>query len=174
MDKHGLRHEYRSKRQKLGPTQAAALTQDITNNIWEVVDWASLHSIHSYLPIAKNNEVDTLPLLKTIRQINPDIKIATTNANHREAHWLNKDFHPGPKVREGFKYGAIIVPMMAFDDRGFRLGYGGGFYDRFLASQEQALIIGLCYEHGHRKKLPHDEYDIPITTIVTEKTVYKF
>ena len=65
--------------------------------------------------------------------------------------------------------------MLGFDKTGHRLGYGGGFYDKFLASQKKALIIGLCYEFGHIKTdIPHEPHDIPLQQIVTEKKVYKF
>lgn len=174
MDKARLRKKAKFQRQALSADQTKNLSRSITNETWEIVDWPKIHSIHSYLPITQNNEVDTLPLLQAARQANPNIKIATTTHPGLETFWLDINFKPLKKVTDNFQFGLVLVPMLAFDKAGYRLGYGGGFYDRFLAGQNQALVVGLCYELGHLTKLPHDEFDIPMHVVVTEKSIYKF
>lgn len=173
MDKAGLRRELKNQRQKLSPEEVAKLSQQIINNAWEIIDWSKIQSAHVYLPIKANNEIDTLPLLKAARQLNPELKIAYSDING-QTHWLDEKLQPAKKVPENFQYGRIIVPMLAFNNNGYRLGYGGGFYDRFLADQSHALTIGLCYEFGHTDKLKIEPHDISIKTIVTEKTIYRF
>jgi 5-formyltetrahydrofolate cyclo-ligase len=69
-------------------------------------------------------------------------------------------------------FSVIVVPTLGFDDSLNRLGYGGGYYDRFLAKQRDALKIGLCYEEGHVKKIPIEKHDIPLDCIISEKRVY--
>lgn len=64
-------------------------------------------------------------------------------------------------------YDTIFVPLFGFTDTGYRLGHGGGWYDRFLASQPQALTIGIGLEAGRTKFLAN-RYDIPMDIIVTE------
>ncbi|MBI2588904.1 5-formyltetrahydrofolate cyclo-ligase [Candidatus Saccharibacteria bacterium] len=173
MDKSELREQLKARRQKLSAREVKHLSQQIINNCWQIIDWRDIYSVHSYLPIAKNNEIDTLSLLKAARRVNPELKIASSDPNS-QTYWLDSDFQPTKKVPKDFQYDLIIVPLLAFDKSGYRLGYGGGFYDKFLAGQEQVLTIGLCYEFGHLLKLPREKHDLPLQNIITEKNIYKF
>lgn len=68
----------------------------------------------------------------------------------------------------------IIVPLLAFDRKGFRLGYGGGFYDRTLAllsTNSDNLVVGIGYSFQEIKQVPHDLNDAKLDAIVTEKEV---
>lgn len=71
-----------------------------------------------------------------------------------------------------YKNSVCIVPGFAFDPYGFRLGYGKGYYDRFL-SQYGEIKIGICYNSCIAPKLPHGYYDVPIDYLFTEKYVKK-
>ncbi len=62
----------------------------------------------------------------------------------------------------------IIVPALAYDDEGFRLGWGGGYYDRFLSGLS-AFTAGLAREKLLRPALPHESHDVPVRCVVTEK-----
>lgn len=63
-----------------------------------------------------------------------------------------------------------IVPALSFDNAGNRLGYGGGYYDRFLAANN-VKAIGLCREKSLSVSLPAEEYDVRIDTVITEKSI---
>lgn len=177
MDKESIRKNLKAKRRALSADDRISLSQEIINRAWQVIDWTNIHSMHIYLPLDGQNEVDALPLLKAARQLNPNLLIASSRHQSRQikTNWLDADFKIAKKVPDGFKFGLVIVPMLAFDRRGYRLGFGGGFYDRFLPTQPDALRIGLCYEFGHRTEgLPHEDHDVPLDLIVTEKHVYRF
>ncbi|MCM1133651.1 MAG: 5-formyltetrahydrofolate cyclo-ligase [Ruminococcus flavefaciens] len=62
-----------------------------------------------------------------------------------------------------------IVPALAFTEKGGRLGYGGGYYDRFLAEHPEIYTIGLAYEDCIAESLPLAEYDIKIKSVITEE-----
>lgn len=62
----------------------------------------------------------------------------------------------------------IIVPGVAFDTKGHRLGYGGGFYDRFL-SKTKVFSIGVSYDFQLLEEIPYDKHDIPLNTIIYNK-----
>lgn len=173
INKSQLRIQLKKRRRVLTHEQVAKLSQKITLSAWQIIDWDSIHSLHCFLPIAKNNEINTLSLIRAARQANPQLKIATTNI-HKETFWLDENLRPSMKVPDNFQFGLIIVPMLGFDKSGHRLGYGGGFYDDFLVNQHQAQKIGLCYENGRLDKLPQEIHDVPLQTIVTEKCIYKF
>jgi 5-formyltetrahydrofolate cyclo-ligase len=69
----------------------------------------------------------------------------------------------------------VVVPMLAFDNEGFRLGYGGGFYDRTLpALGSDPVAIGLAFELQHIAALPHEPNDVRLQTIVTDKGAHHF
>jgi 5-formyltetrahydrofolate cyclo-ligase len=72
---------------------------------------------------------------------------------------------------------AILVPLLAFDKGGFRLGYGGGYYDRTLAglrARGHVLAIGIAYGGQETESLPREPHDQPLDMIVTEKGVRRF
>ena len=66
----------------------------------------------------------------------------------------------------------IIVPMVAFDKKRTRLGYGGGYYDRYLP-KTNAVKCGIAFSVQEAESLPRGEYDIPLDMIVTEKEIIK-
>ncbi len=63
-----------------------------------------------------------------------------------------------------------VVPAFLFDEKGYRLGYGKGYYDRFL-SKFEGKTVGICYEENIRDSLMHGKYDRPVALIVTEKRI---
>ena len=64
-----------------------------------------------------------------------------------------------------------IVPLTAVDEKGNRLGYGGGYYDKYLSAHPKTLRIGYCYEEQVVREIPVDDNDIPLTMIVTDKRI---
>ena len=66
---------------------------------------------------------------------------------------------------------AVVVPAVAFDRRGYRVGYGGGYYDRFLPGCPQAAKIGAAFAGQIIAAIPADPYDVTVDRIVTEKGV---
>ena len=70
----------------------------------------------------------------------------------------------------------LLMPMLAFDRKGFRLGYGGGFYDRTLAKLrklKQVAAIGVAYAAQEMAEVPHGDFDQPLDWIMTEKATIK-
>jgi 5-formyltetrahydrofolate cyclo-ligase len=63
----------------------------------------------------------------------------------------------------------LIIPGIAFDLQGSRIGYGKGYYDRFLSSRKAKYVIGLAYEAQVVNEIPNNDYDIPVNIIITEK-----
>lgn len=81
---------------------------------------------------------------------------------------------PYPAEGEGVRPGALLVPLVGFDEGGFRLGYGGGFYDRTLASEPaKPLAIGVGFELSRLATIFPLPHDIPMDYIVTEKALYR-
>lgn len=68
----------------------------------------------------------------------------------------------------------MIVPGVAFDIRGYRVGYGKGYYDRFLQDKPLVNKVGLSFSYQLTEEVPNDEYDIKMDKLVTEELVYSF
>jgi 5-formyltetrahydrofolate cyclo-ligase len=68
----------------------------------------------------------------------------------------------------------IIVPGVAFDTSGYRLGYGKGFYDKYLSNKRQISTMALSFSEQIVDEIPHDTYDIKMDKIVTEEIIYSF
>lgn len=66
----------------------------------------------------------------------------------------------------------LIVPGIAFDERGYRIGFGGGYYDRFLQDFD-VLTASLVSDLQIKHKIPNDKYDIPVNYLITEKNIIK-
>ena len=71
------------------------------------------------------------------------------------------------------KNSLCIVPGLAFDKRGYRIGYGKGYYDRFLENFN-GITVGFCYEEMVEDILPADEFDKKVDYLITDKKIYKF
>jgi len=81
---------------------------------------------------------------------------------------------PIPKERDVLMPDAVIVPLVGFDESGFRLGYGGGYFDRTLAATvPRPYAIGLGYEDSALRTIYPQLHDIPMNLIVTDQTVHR-
>ena len=78
------------------------------------------------------------------------------------------------QMLEAIQIQAILVPGIVFDEKGFRLGFGKGFFDRALPSLKQAAKIGLAFEEFVVPVLPHESHDVALDFLVTEKKVRSF
>lgn len=134
------------------------------------IDWTKVHSLHAYRPIRNQREVDTAAFIEMVSEQYPHINIATWKkaANTFVACWLDTD----TPVPSAHRFDLIIVPLLGFNDSLHRLGFGGGFYDRYLPTQSDAITVGLCYEAGRTEIAFQESHDVPLFQIVTETNHY--
>lgn len=67
-----------------------------------------------------------------------------------------------------------VTPLLAVDKVGYRLGYGGGYYDKYFVSHPNVMRVGFCYAGQAVEELPHGEFDIPLHATVTEDGVVRY
>lgn len=97
-----------------------------------------------------------------------------------------REWHPGVRLEPGvlgipYPVGsrdaapdAVLVPLVGFDDAGYRLGYGGGYFDRTLeALERKPVVIGVAYESAHLDTIHPQPHDVPMDWIVTERGIYR-
>ncbi|HSW37624.1 MAG TPA: 5-formyltetrahydrofolate cyclo-ligase [Candidatus Saccharimonadales bacterium] len=170
MSKESLRQSRKAARLSLSRSEVEDKSQAITENLKLAVDWRQISNLHCFLPIAELNEVDTRGLLEFIWAEFPNIVTYTSPKSKDE--WRVERINPGftkTSATETPKFDVVVVPMLGFDEKLHRLGYGGGNYDRFLASQPQARKIGVCFELGRLESIPSEPHDIMLDQVVTEK-----
>jgi 5-formyltetrahydrofolate cyclo-ligase len=156
-------------RTKLKQARAALTFEDhktasaaIANRLKQAIDWSNVTTLHCFEPIPSLNEVGISSFISILQAEHPNIKIYTPQQvnNTWQITALNFD--------------VIIVPMLGFDSKTLhRIGYGGGYYDRFLATQPQAQKLGVCFETGKVDNIPAKPYDIALDVIITENHVYR-
>lgn len=141
-------------------------------------------TVHCYIPIAERGEVDTFGIIQWL--LKDEIKVAVPKSDFETKemqHFLLTN--PGSLVKNQLgimeptggvevpdsRLDLVIVPMVAADHDKNRLGYGEGFYDRFLA-KVNAVKVGLVYEECLTDQpIPVEEFDIPMDYLVTEKRI---
>jgi 5-formyltetrahydrofolate cyclo-ligase len=146
-----------------------------------------VRSIHIYLSSLLLREVNTAPLLRLLEERHPDIEVFVPLAGSSpQAAMIQREtvFHQKmldisepvePLVVEPDRtFDIIVVPTLAFDAAGNRLGYGGGYYDKLLARQPGAQKIALCLEAYRLPTIPAEAHDISLDAVVTEQAVHYF
>jgi len=139
--------------------------------------------------VSFGSEIDTVPMIS--RSLAAGKRIAVPRVERRarklmpyEVRDLQSDLEPGaygilepkpdrPPARLD-EIDVVIVPAVAWDEEGFRVGYGAGYYDRFLPEVPQAVRIGLGFELQVRSDVPRGPNDLPVDILVTEAAVRRF
>lgn len=181
--KKDLRAQSRKFRDRMPPEQKASFDRRICSRFFGLREYAGAELICTY--VSKPIEVDTAAIIARVladgkRVAVPRCLPETLGMQFYEISSMD-DLEPGcysvlePVLERcrpvRFSGKAIcIVPGLCFDSCGYRLGYGKGYYDRFLAGFS-GLTVGLCYSRCMRWNLPHGYYDRPVDVLVTEKYI---
>ena len=187
MNKAFIRKRYKLKRLDLTPKKLNDISLKIINQMNDTFDFSE-KLINIFLPIEKFNEIDLTLLIDHTLNKNGLICINKTDfKNHSIIPYLYSteikleisDFGvPEPSngiVISPKEINYVIVPLLACDKHGYRVGYGKGFYDAFLSQcHEKTTFIGV----NHFNDLVHidnvEEHDIPIHYLVTPEKIFKF
>lgn len=138
--------------------------------------------IAAYSPIRA--EFDPLPLLTRWLHVQAGLQITLPVVSQRHQPLRFRAWQPGSPMEQG-SYGIkvpatgawlqpdlLLIPLNAFDDQGYRLGYGSGYYDRTLASlQPRPLTLGIGFELGRFASIQPAAHDIPLDAIITEQAL---
>ena len=183
-NKKSLRREAEELRHCL--TGSVPNTADaIADNFFGAFSLASSAIVAGY--VAARGEAEPLPLLERLRTAGCLLALTRVVEKGQPLHFhLWRDDVAPVKSAYGMMEAPagwpsviptiLLIPLLGFDKEGYRLGYGGGFYDRTLCSlraHTSVLAIGIAFS-GQEMVLPHDEYDERLDWIVTEKTAQKF
>lgn len=172
--KQALRNRIRQEKRAMAPEDIVRRSELLCRMAAQSEAYRSAKTIYGYLPF--NQEVQTLPLL---RQALADGKqVALPKCYSKDMRFiLIQDLSRiqvspfgAPEPEDDFPLASdpaalVLVPGLAFDPEGHRMGYGGGFYDRFLSEEPNHPTISLCYDFQMLPCLKTEPHDISVDTI---------
>lgn len=190
MTKKELRAHWLEHRLTLSESQKNQYSFQIQDRFFEEFSIPKLDVIHIFLPVHEKCEVRTWNILFFIKEKYPhvdicvprisNIKERTMDSIHVESHttyvknkWGIDEPETGSIVPPS-AIDLILLPLITFDKQGHRLGYGGGFYDRYLPSCTKALKVGLSYFEPVEVLPETGAHDVAMNYCVTPEFVYKF
>jgi 5-formyltetrahydrofolate cyclo-ligase len=182
LKKQDLRKIYKQKRNDLTFDEILKLQEKIYNQIY-TLDISQVQKVHLFLTLEKFKEIDTQPNIDYFRKHNKQIVVSKCNFdNHTLLHFyleestkleLNKFGVQEPvhgKSVDEKELDLIFVPLYISDEYHFRVGYGKGFYDRFLSKcRKDAKIIGLNFFKPIKKIDDVNEFDIALDQVIFPK-----
>ena len=138
--------------------------------------------IGGYYPV--NYEIDCIEILNFFEKKNYTISLPIIGKNNsmefykysfKDELYLNKYGIPEPKKKKIVHPDVLFVPLVGFDERLYRLGYGGGYYDRYLNKLEKIknfISIGLAFSFQKINRVPNDVFDKKLDMIITTNKTY--
>lgn len=179
MYKKELRKLYKEKRKSLTTVEIESLQESIYEQVF-AFDFSSVKKVHIFLPIEKQAEINTYPIISFLREKGKEVVISKSNfTNATLQHYLFEE----STVLEINKYGIpepvgatsievkeidlVFVPLLISDEKNYRVGYGKGFYDRFLSDcKPNVITIGLNFFSPIEKIEDINEFDIALQHII--------
>jgi 5-formyltetrahydrofolate cyclo-ligase len=186
--KQEIRSNYLKSRLALSPDDCAIFSKKLCDLFFSDLDLSHIKTLHTFLPIISKNEPDTRLIIKRLNQGFPKIRVSIPkvendhlinfyfeeNNEFKESKWgIREPLFGEPTPSE--KIDLVIVPLLAFDLKGNRLGYGKGFYDKFLSTcRPDCKKIGFSFFEPSKELIPVDQYDIPLDAVITPSRVFEF
>ena len=190
MSKQDLRKEYLQKRKSLTETEVEDFSRKIHDWFFRSIPVNTYATIHTFLPIKRNNEINTYLIINTLQKdFTTDIVIPRSYEDGTMSHYLltkdtvfeeNKWEISEPSPVGGlqssvFSIDLVLIPLLCFDKKGYRVGYGKGYYDRFLAEcRPDVLKIGLSIFEPIDKIIDVTEFDIKMNYCITPNKIWSF
>ena len=185
--KKNLRKILSKKREKIKKNSKIEFNVDLFNNLLRCIDFDKIQNIASFNSI--RSEISTVQLNNKIFELNRTLSFPVIKNNSKELIFkkvnLNEDFHigkydiPEPSHdKEEILPELFFVPCLGFDSYGYRIGYGGGFYDRTFAKLKKLNInfysVGFAFDQQKEKVIPRETFDYKLDFVLTEKQLYTF
>lgn len=185
MSKREMRSEALRRRDEIPREAVRELSALVRKNVEALPEYAKAETVASY--VSMDNEVQTSDLLR--RALQRKKRVIVPRSDMRAGRLTFHDIHSLDELRPG-AFGIlepqgsasvplsdaqlILVPVVAWDYRGGRLGYGKGYFDRELRSKGRGLAAGLAFESQRRAALPLTPSDVPLDAVATEERVIRF
>ena len=175
MDKKQLRRMIRERKRAMTEAEIQSRSEALAQLLYASEAYRNAKTIYGYLPY--NQEVRTVPMLEQALRDGKRVAVPKVFGDEMKFLYLQdltqvaKGYAgiPEPIADEPVaedKTALVLMPGPAFDPQGHRIGYGGGFYDKFLAAEPNHPTLALCYEFQLLPKLETEEHDIPVDVVL--------
>ena len=174
MNKTELRAMIRQKKRAMSPAEIDEKSRKLGELLRQSEAYKNARSIYGYLPY--NQEVRTTEMLRQAQLEGKRVAVPKCYGDEMRFIWLDdldrvekgyanipEPIDDGPIADDASAL--VLMPGLAFDPEGHRIGYGGGFYDKFLA-REMHPTLALCYDFQMLDHLETEEFDIPVGTVL--------
>lgn len=179
--KHILRLQNLAKRNCLSAAQVLEKSRLIEERLLQLPEFRKAKTLMLYYGI--DNEVQTQGLIEKALSLGKKVALPVTNFSKKEVRAIEIDsvsdtrqaesglFEPtGKKEINAGEFGIIVLPGVAFDRQGNRIGRGGGYYDSLLRkTSTKVLLIGLCFEENIEEKIPAESHDVKMGIVITDR-----
>ncbi|MEO8821590.1 MAG: 5-formyltetrahydrofolate cyclo-ligase [Ginsengibacter sp.] len=189
MNKQDLRNLFKQKRKDLSLHSIEKFNDLILIN-FQKLNLPYIECVHTYLSSLKLGEPETANIIKYLQFKNPLIKVVIPKIDIHSGEMLNYHFDEGVEIIKN-KYGIdepkegeiidineidlVLIPLLAFDKTGYRVGFGKGYYDKFLLHcRKDVLKIGLSFFEPVEEIGDISGYDIPLDFCVTPNETFTF
>lgn len=186
MTKEEVRKVFQKKREAMTEDSWWEKNAAISSLLLTSLPLQKIGVVHTYLPVEEKNEIDTWTFIDRMQKFRPDIRISIPKvAGENLEHYYFEDRFQLKKNRWGIlepekgeqtpvqKIDIVIVPLLAFDENLHRVGYGKGYYDKFLKTcRKDCLFIGLSYFPPIDKIDDLHKGDIALHHVITPNKVY--
>jgi len=185
MFKKDLRLNYGSLRERIAEETLQEDSIKIANQVLNLSIW-HLHYFHVFMSISKKKEVDTSPILSILQGKDKHVIVPKVTGNSLKNYLLTdntlftKNKWGVPEPVDGIavaeeKIDVVFVPLLAFDKKGNRVGYGKGFYDAFLKKCGVNVIkVGVSFFGPEEAITDIEAHDIRLNYCVTPNEIYRF
>ncbi|MCT4628509.1 5-formyltetrahydrofolate cyclo-ligase [Winogradskyella sp.] len=187
MTKSELRKKYKTLRKELSTESIEDLSLSIANKLLQLDIWDKSF-YHIFLPIEEQKEVNTEYILNILAGKDKNIVISKSNfEDYSMTHYLltdstkiKKNNYNIPEPIDGIEISTpqidiVFIPLLAFDNKGNRVGYGKGFYDRFLSHcKPETLKIGLSFFETEKEHFETNNNDVTLDYCVTPNVIFHF
>jgi 5-formyltetrahydrofolate cyclo-ligase len=185
-NKANLRTHFKAQREQLSATVITEKSIAISNQCLALPIWDG-EIYHLFLSSEKLKEVDTQPLMSILFGKDKTVVVPKMAGQQELEHYVLTEHTPMkstpygiPEPQEGKQLQAqeldvVFVPLLAFDQKGHRVGYGKGYYDRFLKKcKEEVLTVGLSLFDAIEEIEDAQPHDIPLDYVVAPNGAYRF
>lgn len=176
MEKKELRAQIRAKKAALTEAQILAASARLAQQLYAHPAYRAATTIYGYL--AFNEEVRTVPMLRQAQKEGKRVAVPKVYGEEMRFLWLDDldavapGYYgvPEPIADEPVaddETALILMPGLAFDPEGHRCGYGGGFYDRYLATHPAHPTLAMCYDFQLFEHLRVERFDVPVQYVLS-------
>lgn len=175
MDKKELRQHIRQQKRAMSETDIVEKSEKLGQLFVNSQAYRQAKSIYGYLPY--NQEVRTVAMLEQALRDGKRVAVPKCYGEEMRFIWMDdlsqvekgyagipEPIDDGPVADD--PTALVLMPGLAFDPQGHRIGYGGGFYDRFLAQEPDHPTLALCYDFQMLPALETEKFDIPVDIVL--------